>query len=87
MPYCDIKRWIDVSEILEEGITLMTYFLRFVRRLINENHLSTGIQMRQLRKDIKHMRSSDGYDAPIVSEIGDGRKEYYFYSDPSFSIK
>ena len=54
--------------------------------LIKENHLSTGIQIRQLRKDIKHMRSSDGYDAPIVSEIGDGRKEYYFYSDASFSI-
>ena len=54
--------------------------------LLTENHLSTGIQMRQLRKDIKHMRSEDGYSAPISSLVGDGRKEYYFYSDPTFSI-
>ena len=44
-----------------------------------------GIKTRQLRDDIRFMRSSDGYDAPIIS-IRDGKKAYYQYVDTEFSI-
>lgn len=46
---------------------------------------STGIKRRQLFDDIKFMRDSQGYDAPIES-LKDGKKAYYRYSDLSFSI-
>jgi predicted DNA-binding transcriptional regulator YafY len=44
-----------------------------------------GIKTRQLRDDIRFMRSSEGYDAPIVS-FRDGKKAYYRYEDAEFSI-
>lgn len=44
-----------------------------------------GIQTRQLRDDIKFMRSDIGYDADIKT-FKEGRKHYYCYEDPSFSI-
>ena len=44
------------------------------------------IQMRQIRDDIKFMRDSESYRAPIEAIPFDGRKCYYRYSDPHFSI-
>ena len=44
-----------------------------------------GIKTRQLRDDIRFMRSSEGYDAPIIS-IRDGKKAYYRYENREFSI-
>ncbi len=44
-----------------------------------------GIKTRQLRDDIRFMRSPEGYDAPIVS-IRDGKKAYYRYENNEFSI-
>lgn len=44
-----------------------------------------GIKTRQLRDDIRFMRSPEGYDAPIVS-IRDGKKAYYRYENSNFSI-
>ena len=44
-----------------------------------------GIKTRQLRDDIRFMRSPEGYDAPIVS-YRDGKKAYYRYEDAEFSI-
>lgn len=46
---------------------------------------SSGIKRRQLFDDIKFMRDSQGYDAPIES-LKVGKKAYYRYSDLSFSI-
>ena len=46
---------------------------------------STGIKRRQVFDDIKFMRDSQGFDAPIES-YKDGRKVYYRYSVLSFSI-
>jgi len=46
---------------------------------------STGIKRRQVFDDIKFMRDSQGFDAPIES-YKDGKRVYYRYSDLSFSI-
>ncbi len=53
--------------------------------LLEENPSSAGIQIRQLREDIRFMKSEGGYAAPIVA-VKDGRKAYYCYEDPGFSI-
>ena len=54
--------------------------------LIEEDPHSNGIRIRQLRDDIRFMRSGVGYDAPIETKIFDGKKHAYYYSDPKFSI-
>jgi predicted DNA-binding transcriptional regulator YafY len=46
---------------------------------------SNGIKRRQLLDDIKYMESAEGWSAPI-SHCKDGKKVYYRYSDPKFSI-
>ena len=46
---------------------------------------SNGIRKRQVFDDIKFMRDSKGFNAPIES-FKDGRKAFYRYSDLSFSI-
>ena len=45
-----------------------------------------GISVRQLRDDIKYMRDRVTYDAPIKAYAYDGKKCYYRYEDPDFSI-
>jgi predicted DNA-binding transcriptional regulator YafY len=46
---------------------------------------SSGIKTRQLRDDIKFMKSEAGYYAEIEA-IPDGKKYYYRYADRDFSI-
>lgn len=46
---------------------------------------SSGIKTRQLRDDIRFMKSEAGYAAPIIA-ISEGKKAYYRYEDPDFSI-
>ncbi|MDD2437512.1 MAG: WYL domain-containing protein [Massilibacteroides sp.] len=46
----------------------------------------SSISIRQLRKDIQDMRDRVMYDAPITAYPLEGRKCYYRYSDPDFSI-
>jgi hypothetical protein len=53
--------------------------------LLDNDPSSTGIKRRQIFEDIKFMRDSQGFDAPIES-YKDGKKVYYRYSDLSFSI-
>lgn len=53
--------------------------------LLDLDPLSTGVKRRQIFEDIKFMRDSRGYKAPIES-YNDGRKAYYRYEDLSFSI-
>jgi len=53
--------------------------------LLDIDPSSTGIKRRQIFDDIKFMRDSQGFDAPIES-FKDGKKVFYRYSDLSFSI-
>jgi predicted DNA-binding transcriptional regulator YafY len=46
---------------------------------------SAGIKTRQLREDIRFMKSEAGYAAPIVA-YPDGKKAFYRYEDKNFSI-
>lgn len=54
--------------------------------LLEDDPKSSGINIRQLRGDIRFMRSESGYNAPIETKIYTGKKHAYFYSDPGFSI-
>jgi predicted DNA-binding transcriptional regulator YafY len=47
---------------------------------------SSGVQTRTLRKDINFMRSEAGFNAPIETLKSSNGKNYYRYSDKSFSI-
>jgi predicted DNA-binding transcriptional regulator YafY len=46
---------------------------------------SSGVKRRQIYEDIKFMKDSLGYDAPIES-YKEGRNAYYRYSEKDFSI-
>jgi len=46
----------------------------------------TEVGDRQIREDIKFMRDRVSWKAPIVAYPYDGKKCYYRYSDPNFSI-
>lgn len=46
----------------------------------------TQVSIRQIREDIKYMRDRVTYNAPIEAYPFNGRKSYYRYSDPTFSI-
>ena len=53
--------------------------------LAEEDPNTSGIKIRQLREDIRFMRSEVGYGAPIIT-INESKKQYYRYEDSSFSI-
>jgi predicted DNA-binding transcriptional regulator YafY len=53
--------------------------------LIDLDPNSSGIKRRQIFDDIKFMRDSKGFDAPIET-FKDGKRAFYRYSDLSFSI-
>jgi len=53
--------------------------------LLDIDPISTGIKRRQVFDDIKFMRDSQGFAAPIES-YKEGKKVYYRYNDLSFSI-
>lgn len=66
------------------------YFIEDLMEACNDALLdidpkSTGIKRRQLLEDIKFMRDSQGFEAPIES-YKDGKRVFYRYSDLSFSI-
>jgi predicted DNA-binding transcriptional regulator YafY len=46
---------------------------------------SNGIKRRQVEEDIKYMESAEGYRADI-ERLRDGKRVYYRYLDPKFSI-
>ncbi|MCF8373136.1 MAG: WYL domain-containing protein [Bacteroidales bacterium] len=61
------------------------YIEELVEALSDLDPDSSGIRKRQIYEDIKFMRESRGFDAPIES-YKDGRKTYYRYDDLNFSI-
>ena len=54
--------------------------------MLDKDPQSKGISTRQLRDDIAFMKSSDGWEAPIEIYPGEGKRRYYRYDDPKFSI-
>ena len=44
------------------------------------------VSVRQIRDDIKYMRDRVSYDAPIEAIPFDGKRCYYRYTDPDFTI-
>jgi predicted DNA-binding transcriptional regulator YafY len=46
----------------------------------------TTVSIRQIREDIKYMRDRVSFNAPIVAYPYDGKKCYYRYSDPNYTI-
>ena len=55
------------------------------RALANANFEGAGIQRRQLYDDIRFMESEEGWSIELAKEKF-GRKVYYRYADPSYSI-
>lgn len=55
------------------------------RVLLETDPGSNGIQRRQVFDDIRYMESCEGWSAP-VARYREGKKVYYRYSDPQFSI-
>lgn len=53
--------------------------------LLDIDPKSSGIKRRQIFDDIKFMRDSQGFDAPIES-YKDGKRTFYRYSDSTYSI-
>ena len=49
--------------------------------MLDKDPQSKGISTRQLRDDISFMRSSDGWEAPIVTVPGVGKQRYYRYEE------
>ena len=84
-----LKRYIILDRCFSN--TGRNYTFEGLREAVNEWMLekdpqSSGISIRQLRDDIAFMKSSDGWEAPITTKPGEGKKRYYCYDDPSFSI-
>ncbi|QZE15478.1 WYL domain-containing protein [Halosquirtibacter laminarini] len=48
--------------------------------------ITSGVQRRQIYDDIDFMESEAGFDIEL-NRLKDGRKTYYRYADPNFSIK
>lgn len=46
----------------------------------------TEVSLRQIRADIQYMRDRESFNAPIKAYIYDGKKRYYRYDDPNYSI-
>ena len=46
----------------------------------------TSVSVRQIRDDIKYMRDRVAYNAPIEAVPFEGKRCYYFYSDPNYTI-
>lgn len=66
------------------------YYFRDLLLKVNEalkyfDPNAPGIKTRQLREDIRFMKSDAGYSAPIVA-IKEGKKAYYRYDEKKFSI-
>ena len=72
--FSDRHHYYDIDELLDK---------------VNEAFLDIygkTVSLRQIRADISYMKDRVFYDAPIEAIPYDGKKCYYRYSDPDFSI-
>jgi predicted DNA-binding transcriptional regulator YafY len=61
--------------------------LEKVNEVLEERHgASYAIERRQLFKDIAFIESESGYAATIVRDYSAGKKPFYYYEDPAFTI-
>ena len=74
MTFDDVNKKYDIDDLLEE-----------VNNVLYDMH-GTTVGMRQIRDDIKYMRDRVTYNAPIKTYQYDGKKCYYRYEDPNFTI-
>lgn len=65
-----------IDDLLEEVNKALRY----------DNPNNEGIKMRQLRDDIRFMRSESGYSIELAEGLKIGKKMIYRYEDPKFSI-
>lgn len=60
--------------------------IEYCSNILSEHYAKeTTVSRRQIFDDMDFMKSEAGYEAPIES-VPDGRKVYYRYTDPEFSI-
>lgn len=60
--------------------------IEYCSNILSDHYATeTTVSRRQIFDDMDFMKSEAGYDAPIES-VKDGRKVFYRYSDPDFSI-
>ena len=72
--FSDRHHYYDIDELVDK---------------VNEAFLDMygkTVSLRQIRADISYMKDRMSYDAPIEAIPFDGKKCYYRYSDPKFSI-
>lgn len=72
--FSDRHHYYDIEELVDK---------------VNEAFLDMygkTVSLRQIRADISYMKDRVSYDAPIEAIPYDGKKCYYRYSDPDFSI-
>ena len=86
---CAIVRYRTIDRCLRD--TKRKYGIQDLIRECSEalsNALSeeTKVSRRQIYDDLNYMQSDMGYQA-IIDSIYEGRKVYYRYSDPNFSIE
>jgi len=74
--FSNCYRQCFIEDLLEEVNNELEYF----------NGPDSSIKKRQLFDDIKYMESESGWSIPL-ERIKAGRRTYYRYSDPNFSIK
>ena len=72
--FSDRHHYYDIDELLDK---------------VNEAFLDIygkTVSLRQIRADIAYMRDRVSYNAPIVARSINGKRCYYTYEDPHFSI-
>jgi len=65
------------------------YFIEDLVSACNEALLktdSTGVKKRQIQHDIEFMKSEEGWNIVLDESLKEGKRRYYRYADPSFSI-
>lgn len=72
--FSNFNRKYEIDDLLEE-----------VNNVLYDMY-GTTVGMRQIRDDIKYMRDRVTYNAPIKTYQYDGKKCYYRYEDPNFTI-
>lgn len=74
--FSNFQKRYEINDLLDE-----------VNNKLNDLYGSKAeVSSRQIRDDIKYMRDREGFNAPIKAYPYDGKKCYYRYSDPNFSI-
>lgn len=64
------------------------YYMSDLVKIINNEtfyYYGRNVSERTIREDLKYMKDSEGYSAPIAKGM-DGHRAYYYYDNPEYSI-